>query len=400
LLLLGRGVEKGVVCGDALAAVAVTGAAFAQATISGTMATAYDKVNSDAATTGMTTVDVRFSVSEDLGGGLRASGFVEMDLARARGTQALVADSGMSLAGGFGSLAFAKTRGGNTAMNARLYGADLSTAAVNTAGVMSNTGVRGEVHVLSYTSPEVMPGLRFNVGQAQLLTGVVADTNTNSQKRDRVAGGTTNIFGVTYTAGPLSIGFTNKTNSAVALTTADGVATAFITAADKAIVDAFANGSGAANTKEKKREAYDAGVLAALGGAAEKSVNELSIAYDLGVARVALGWGGKLTATGKALQVVGISAPLASNITVGLTSGERGAVKFQELGATYAFSKRTSLQFATGNFTPRGAVAAKIGSAAIDPASGGDDAAAIAGATYTSAAAKTTQTRIRLVHAF
>ena len=378
----------------ALAAVAAATGAMAQATISGEIATAFDKVKGSKSTSSMSTADIHFGVSEDLGGGLRASARVTLDMAQARDADAEVLDSSMSLAGGFGTIGFNKTRAGNTAMNARLYGADLPTAAVNTAGVMSNLSVRSEVQVISYTSPEVMPGLRLNVGQAQLFGAVDA----TKQTRDRVEGATVNIIGATYTSGPLSIGFTHKNNSKAALAAADATAIAY-NSQDFTFVD---HASNAADTAVLKKAAYDAGVLKALGGKAEKTVNELSVAYDLGVARVAYGYGGKLTANGKALQVFGVTAPVASNITVGLTSGKRGDVKFQELGATYAFSKRTSLQFATGSFTARsGKVAGTISGSAIVPGAAGSLTAAIAGATYTSpAAAKTTQTRIRLVHTF
>ncbi len=315
----------------ALAAVAVTGAAFAQATISGTIAGGYQKTTLDTATVigntdkgdvGMQTIDIRFGVREDLGGGMTASGFAILENAGGRASEAKRGDAGMTLSGGFGSVSLTNTRSGNLATAGGVYGASLPSVSWDQLGI-SSLGTRSQVNVISYTSPEVMPGLRISVAQAGVVgTSAGAQVTTTAKQ---------NVFGISYSQGPLTVNFANKSNN-------DAMVTALTGQRNVLIDNANATAQAAA-------------ALTAF-GAVEKNQNELNIRYNLGVATVGVGYSSKLTAKGSDLQVFGVSAAVANNITVGFNSGKRGLASYQEVGVNYTLSKRTSIQYAQGNFTP------------------------------------------------
>jgi predicted porin len=291
----------------ALAAVAVSSAAMAQVTISGAIAGQQNKTGTAKAVTSVAVSELTFRATEDLGGGMTASGFFTIENMNNRGdtqvkdatgkayatgaTQHTVAngptnaDSGISLRGGFGTVAINNTRAGNLAANANVFGTSISNGFYE-----SVADTRSNVQVLSYTSPALIPGL--NVSLARASVG-----NTAASQAAEI-----NIIGASYSAGPLSLGVQQKSFNAA------GTAT------------------GAEN---KQTEGF--------------------VRYDAGVAVIGYGMGTKTTTTGKAVTSYGISVPMGA-ITLGVEGAERGDEAFINYGVRYALSKRTALHVSAGKW--------------------------------------------------
>jgi hypothetical protein len=308
----------------ALAAVAVSSAAMAQVTVSGNVSGQSDKALADTKrVTSVAVADLTFRATEDLGGGMTASGFFTIENMNARGRTATTttngtdaggvgttastvafnangptnADSGISLRGGFGTVAINNTRAGNLAASANVFGASVGT---DFYGSVDST--RRNVQALSYTSPALIPGLNVSLAQANVA-------NTAASQAAKI-----NIIGASYSAGPLSLGVQQKSfnTEAVALVTNATV---------------------------------------------EKTQTEGFVRYDAGVAVIGLGYGSKTTTTGSAATSFGISVPMGA-ITLGVEGAERGTAKFQNYGVRYALSKRTTVHVGAGTQTGAAAGAA------------------------------------------
>jgi predicted porin len=307
----------------ALAAVAAATGAMAQATISGTVAFGFDDVNKEK-NAGFQTTNVTIRATEDLGGGLRASGAVTLESGTnaQRGSSLNFADRSLSLAGGFGTVTFAQTRATNLAVGANVAAISLNQDQYATTHKIFAPAARRGLTAIAYTSPELTKGLRVNV---QHLLDDGATLNATSATRATAQKNVANKVGVTYVDGPLS--------AAVAVTKLSNAAKA------QAATD-IGNNTTAAQVKG--------------------TVTEFNVTYDFGVARVGAGWSGKSTNTGKAATTFGISAPLASNISVGVNYGKRDKARYTDFGATYALSKRTSVSVAYGDYVaPTGGAALK-----------------------------------------
>ncbi len=276
----------------ALAAVAVSSAAMAQVTISGAIAGQQNKTGTAKAVTSVAISELTFRATEDLGGGMAASGFFTIENMNNRGTDAgsspngpTNADSGISLRGGFGTVAINNTRAGNLAANANVFGTSISNGFYE-----SVADTRSLVQVLSYTSPALIPGL--NVSLARASVGNTATTQAAE----------INIIGASYSAGPLSLGVQQKS------------------------FNAAATASGAEN---KQTEGF--------------------VSYNAGVAVIGYGMGTKTTTTGKAVTSYGISVPMGA-ITLGVEGAKRGDEAFTNYGVRYALSKRTALHVSAGKW--------------------------------------------------
>lgn len=271
----------------ALAAVAVSSAAMAQVTMSGYINTSYNKSSSTAPSAlGMTDAGLTFSASEDLGGGLKASGVFNLDNLQGRGATNVLnsGDSSISLSGGFGTITSSRTRSSNMAINGAVFGTSISN------GFNETVFTRSEVSILSYTSPEVVKGLRVAVASVRAAAAPQAIK--------------TNVIGATYSAGALSLGVQQKSN----------------------------NGAATAATGQ------------------EDSQTEGFVRYNAGVALIGVGYGSKQTATGDAVTSYGISVPMGA-ITVGAEGASRGDVDFMNYGVRYALSKRTTLHVSKGSYS-------------------------------------------------
>lgn len=281
----------------ALAALAST-AAFAQSTanITGTFGAGYQSYKAAGVVNkGLTMTDstISVAVSEDLGGGLRAAANVNLAGNASRGGNVTKEDSAVSLSGGFGAVAVMNTRSSNAAIGSQVFASSMPVTSFY-AGVDR----RAAGDALVYTSPELMAGLK------------VSFTHFEATEGDVTSAGKANILGATYAAGPLAAAVAFKSYNSAAQATAGAV----------------------------------------LGGVGEKSRTEGFVTYDLGMAKLGLGFGTKRTSTDKNLTALSVNAPLGA-INVGLNYAKRGTNKFYEAGAKYSVSKRTTANVMFGKLT-------------------------------------------------
>jgi len=192
----------------ALAVLAAAGAVSAQtATVSGTFGAAYQSYESAAVAEkaavpgnagtaaaaaatnkGLTMTDssIKFSVVEDLGGGLKASAAVQVAANASRGGNVTKEDSSVGLSGGFGSLSINNTRSGNAAIAANVFASWMPVTSF-----YATVDSRAAIDTLAYASPELAPGLKLGFTYVEATEGAV----TSAVKA--------NVFSATYAAGPL-----------------------------------------------------------------------------------------------------------------------------------------------------------------------------------------------------
>jgi len=188
----------------ALAVLAASGASFAQSsvTISGYIGAGYQ--SDKTAVKGFTMTDSRIQLSgtEDLGGGLKAS-FVQQFRVNGgvRGTDDVIGeDSSLSLAGGFGTLAYAKTRGSTLLTQALLSGASLADD--QWGGPLT----RKSIDVVSFTMP-AFNGITLGLSRAETNGADNHNHGTGGEGTVQV-----NTLSAGYVAGPLSAGVAVKNN--------------------------------------------------------------------------------------------------------------------------------------------------------------------------------------------
>lgn len=309
----------------ALAAVAVSSAAMAQVTVSGGYGVAYQSAdvaaskavastaesgtvadgNFKPATLGtaataartdkglaMTDSSVRFTASEDLGGGMRASGFVQFSANDKRGGTITKEDSNLSLSGGFGSITIANTRSSQAAIAANVFASSMPVTSI-----YASTDSRAPIDTVTYTTPELVKGLRLSATQIETTEGGVTSA------------GKVNMVSANYSAGPLAVNVSHKMYNSVLATAEDRT--------------------------------------------------EGAVTYDLGVAKVGLGYGTKTTAAGDEGVYYGVSVPMGA-ITIGVNGGMRGDAEFMDAGVAYALSKRTTINAMFGSRNTGAAGAADL----------------------------------------
>jgi len=295
----------------ALAAVAAVGAASAQSTVtlSGKFGAAYTNgkgtvaggaiTNSTAKASGfgVTDGDVVFTAVEDLGAGLKASANMAVRV-RGRGPAGVVdgRDATVNLMGGFGTVTVGAVEAANGILGLASAGAPV---------IGQDNGVTldaaGNVDLFQYTSPALIPGLTARV---QLVDSIGAPGANGFQAAAATQDGT--VLGVAYSAGALAL---------------------------NADYTSFGRNAAAATATDSR--------------------TRISGSYDLGVAKLGLGYQTKETYAGvKDKQfMLGLSAPLGP-VTVGATYAKRDNdgnaldAKGYEFGANYALSKRTAIQAA------------------------------------------------------
>jgi predicted porin len=148
----------------ALAAVAVSGAAFAQATITGSIAfslqtTAKDQTNR----LDLSDADINFAASEDLGGGMKASVSTSISNEKLRGGSTDANNTTIALSGAFGTISYVNVLSGQSKLS---IGASLED------DMSDAMGGYGKVNVLDYTLPSFIPNTSLTLEWA-----AVQDTN-------------------------------------------------------------------------------------------------------------------------------------------------------------------------------------------------------------------------------
>jgi predicted porin len=284
----------------ALAAVAATGAAFAQATISGNLTGFYQSASSSDKGLVLDTAKITVSASEDLGGGLKASAYMNF-----AGSNARQADSGvnsedaeLAISGGFGSVAFKTYESGNL-FEGFMSGATSSVTDQNSYDLAAK---HGNTQALRYTAPTFAG-----------ITAFVQITDTTAT-RSNASNGESTAVSATYANGPVKI------------------AGAYVSYSDNYTSSTDAGNAGLANNLIN-------------GG----NKRELGASYDLGVAKLGVGYR-KLSYLSNSTTNFSIAVPVGA-ATIGADQVKYNNVKLTAVGATYAMSKRTSVGVSTNKWT-------------------------------------------------
>ncbi len=322
----------------ALAALAATGTAFAQSsvTISGKFgvsgvkneinaaADAKAEGKKSAANFGVTDGDVRFSGVEDIGGGLKADFSMEIRV-RGRGDAGSVyrnATIGLAHTA-FGKVTTGSIEVGNGIKTRGWAGAPIGIAnALEANGTSGPLGAYANSDILQYTSPELVKGLTVSALRAENI-------GTAGQSVDKVNGLATrgsaaNTLGVSFTDGPISAG------------------------ADYTIFNKNAATNAAKEaTRIRVSGSYNLGV-AVVGAGYEKNSDMAD--NTTGTAALPLV---TAAARNKANYTAGVKVPLGA-FTLGAVYAKSEATKSQAtafaaaaygLAAQYDFSKRTNVNY-------------------------------------------------------
>ena len=184
-----------------MAAVAVAGAASAQATITGTFNLDMQNTTAVAAKTiGVSDATVTVSASEDLGGGLSAAVSTTIQTAGGRNSDTTNNGYSMSISGGFGSFSVSNFLNGSAGLSAGVSAVnDMADAA---GGYTARTRV-------AYTLPSMVDGLsvqlRWDKTSALLTAANSNNINANSEDVGAVDAFTTTKYSVGYATGPVSL---------------------------------------------------------------------------------------------------------------------------------------------------------------------------------------------------
>lgn len=283
----------------ALAVVAASGAAFAQsATLSGSFIYGYQSTKVGGVTTagiGTDTAAIALVATEDLGGGLKATAKVSLGNMMRDGA-GTGEDAFVSLAGGFGTVSM-----GAVETDDGLSRAYAGAPVIGLDGKVH--GANSNIDYISYTTPQLAPGLTLGVSYVDRGTttgaGLAAGTTGPALAQPSLTGN------VTYGAGPISARFdvTSWTRQGAADVTTNTIKNRF----------------------------------------------RVSGNYNLGVAKVGLGYSSLKRTTGITTQQLeaGVSAAFGAT-TVGAVYEQlqnTGAAKKSgfTVGAQYNLSKRTNV---------------------------------------------------------
>lgn len=277
---------------NALATLAVAGTAFAQSsvTLSGAFGAGVQKAGTAGAKAqaAFTDASVKFTATEDLGGGLKATVASQLTMNGTRGGNVTKEDSSVSLAGGFGDLSVVNTRSTNAAVSAAaLSGASLPDD-FYAYGDSDAGGNRYGLDGVSYTTTK-MNGFTANVARYNRTTALDA-INAATSNTDTI-----NVVGVSYANGPLSASVASKKNN----------------------------------------------------GASTSSTVETQVTYDAGVVKASLGYVAP-NQNGVKRTGLGVAVPMgAMTLGLGYVKANDGH-KYYDVAAVYSLSKRTAINASFG----------------------------------------------------
>jgi len=240
---------------------------------------------------GFAVTDANFKLAavEDLGGGLKASFDVLMETGNFRGAPVTRADSGMGVSTSMGNIALRNTRSSDLLASITSPAISLPDGLYDGLGILS----RSAIDTVSYTAPSIS-GFTASVTYVEGNDGAIDVPTTNAKH--------ISVLGVNYANGPISVTYAMKAHTL------------------------------------------------ATGSTVKKNQNELAASYDFGVAKVGFAFDDKTTATGKTATGYSITVPVGA-ISFGAQMFKRGVLKQTDFGASYAFSKRTSMSIATGKLS-------------------------------------------------
>jgi predicted porin len=268
---------------------AVAEVANTSTTVGGSLGSAAVAAKTNKGISPVTDASVKFTATEDLGGGLKAIAAGQFAMNNSRGGAVTKEDSSVTLAGNFGSVAFVSTRSSDTAIAANVFASWMPITSF-----YATVSARVSIDTLGYTTPSIS-GFTFSVTQAELTEAAVTSANK------------VNILGASYTNGPLTV-----------------------MAAQKSTTGAIASTAKKNNTE--LAATYDFGIA------------KVGLGYDGATTT------GAAKYTDSNMTSFGVSVPLGA-VTVGLNGAKRGANKFYDAGVNYDLSKRTSVRLAYGDLT-------------------------------------------------
>jgi len=314
--------KKTLIALAAVASLATSGAAFAQATISGGFGFASIKDNAGTSQGLLNTgawLDV--SASEDLGGGMKVSAFMElnMDSSRASGgitvpacnattespckkvtasPSAYSGDRNITLSTPGFSLTLANTRSGGAQSAPLIAPVNLWDGYWGAGGVITRKNIDAAV-------------LNVPMGNGFAVQAKYVESDGDYAAS---AGATTITLATTYSAGPVK---------------------------------------AAASVNQSSFTPALQAVLASKGITDPRTVSyDMSVVYNAGVASVGLGYDsvrrGKQGGTDDGAVLAGVSVPVGA-ASFGLNYGKRGNGSFNQVGAQYDLSKRTNVNLSFGN---------------------------------------------------
>ena len=300
------------------------GVTYADVTLTGTVNQTY--TNTSFGSTSSTTIGSRagatgdsfitFAGSEDLGDGLKASFKIEPRVnmngsdSTTPGLFGVNREAHVDLGGAFGSVAIGNNYTPMFLLAVAPYDVNGST---NAGGYMvSNVASFNATNSIAYTLPKLVDGLT-----AQIALNKAGTNNTST--------GNSTGYGLSYTTGGFSAGFSGETttNGTLQFVNQSGTFTAV--------------GSG---TTDVTKTAY-------------------GVSYDFGAAKVTLqGVNAKNTADKIDSMGYGVHVPFGafalnlSSSTMNTTVGSAAATKYtgMQIGANYALSKRTSVYFLNADY--------------------------------------------------
>jgi predicted porin len=257
--------------------------------------TAGDAASSTVVGKGLAVTDafIRVAASEDIGGGIRAAGDFTLETGNFRGSAATRADSGVSLSGGFGTVAYRNTRGSDLI-------ASIGSSAVSLPdGLYDNLGIvaRPIVDQISYTLPTLVKGLTLGASYQEVGDGAVSLSTTAAATKSAMA------YALSYTTGPVAF---------------------------NAVMKKFTLVPGGSPTTKTSQQ-------------------EFSASYDAGVARISFAIDGKESTAAGSKDATGVSLHIPlGQASIGVQQFKRGVLKQTEFGVRYDLSKRTSLTASSG----------------------------------------------------
>ena len=340
---------------------AVTGA-MAQATLYGTIEQTYNKstttvdgvVISSKKSLGAYQMGQSFigvKGSEELNNGLKAAYLYEFGVQSETSATPTNRQSFVGLSGGFGAIRLGKqySQGFNNAIAADPGGATGATGALYLAPMTGYNGTEAPLRqdkALQFDLPSFVPGLNITLTKVWGGNNTAATSDDYTQETNGVNTGDGTGYALTYTSGPLYVGFTSDsvTNTGINFGTNDDAVAAIGGTSAAASASAFELTAGSATQKNKLTTA--------------------TATYDLGMAKV--GYSQTKMAVGAeslSTSMVSVSVPLgqttvfysSSNGDIVSTSGDyaigNASLKGTQYGANYALSKRTVAYIHGGRLT-------------------------------------------------
>lgn len=287
--------------------------------------------------------------TEDLGGGMKASFIHEMDLDIHVGTLSTTPgrDSTIGLEGGFGKVRLGRSY---TPLFSVLGASDpFGTTGAGTVNLLPTTNGARVSQAVFYTSPS-FGGVTVDVAYAQNKTSVAA-VNDISGTTDAAAVATKNTttgFNIKYANGPLMVAYgygqdKGLTNDAAALL----LASPFLASAQVTTLGTAVAANNAKYTGNALTATYDFGVAKAFfGHTTAKHQNDTTVATYWKATETNFG----VTVPMGAITLLGaVGQNTAQEVEAGV-AGTKAKGTDYALGATYAFSKRTTAYAKTGTF--------------------------------------------------